>query len=99
MTNVLYLLGFPLVCFSLVGTFMRLLPQYVLDGIAGIGNSLLALWAIRKGFHFNAELSTACATLNFYLWWHRGGGGGTKRRLRSLRRRFTPVRRTAPQGV
>lgn len=31
-----------------------------------------------------------------YLWWH-GGGDGTRRRLRSLRRRFTGVRRTAPQ--
>lgn len=32
-----------------------------------------------------------------YQWWKGGGGNGTKRRLKKLARKFTPVRRTAPQ--
>lgn len=31
-----------------------------------------------------------------YQWWKHGGGDDTKRRLRRLKRAFTPVRRTAP---
>ncbi len=41
------------------------------------------------------------AACGYYLWaWWRGGGGdGTRRRLRRLRERFTPVRRTAPAAA
>jgi hypothetical protein len=31
-----------------------------------------------------------------WVWWNAGGGDDTKRRLRKLARKFTPVRRTAP---
>lgn len=32
----------------------------------------------------------------WFLWWITGGGDDTKRRLRAIKRAFTPVRRTAP---
>lgn len=32
-----------------------------------------------------------------WAWWNGGGGDSTKRRLKKLGRKFTPVRRTAPQ--
>lgn len=32
-----------------------------------------------------------------WLWWQGGGGDKTKRRLKKLARKFTPVRRAAPQ--
>jgi hypothetical protein len=31
-----------------------------------------------------------------YIWWNGGGGDKTKKRLKKLARKFTPVRRTAP---
>lgn len=31
-----------------------------------------------------------------WKWWNSGGGDDTKRRLRKLNEKFTPVRRTAP---
>jgi hypothetical protein len=34
-----------------------------------------------------------------WLWWRGGGGDNTKRRLRRLRKKFTPVRRTAPAAT
>ena len=32
-----------------------------------------------------------------YQWWNGGGGDSTRRRLKKWARKFTPVRRTAPQ--
>ncbi|MGN6162572.1 MAG: hypothetical protein ACTHOG_12840 [Marmoricola sp.] len=32
-----------------------------------------------------------------WMWWKGGGGDDTKRRLKKWARKFTPVRRTAPQ--
>jgi hypothetical protein len=32
-----------------------------------------------------------------WQWWKGGGGDGTKRRLKKWARKFTPMRRTAPQ--
>jgi phosphatidylserine synthase len=44
-----------------------------------------------------AGIAAAATAISIYWWWHGGGGDGTKKRLRSALRKFTPVRRTAPQ--
>lgn len=97
MSTALFIAGATLLNLSLGAMILNLLPFGITQLIAGIGESLLTLWAIHQGMHFYAALYAACGAVNFYVWWHRGGGDGTKRRLRSLVRKFTPVRRTAPQ--
>lgn len=37
--------------------------------------------------------------MHLWLWWTNGGDDDTKRRLRSLKRAFSPVRRTAPSAA
>lgn len=39
------------------------------------------------------------AAVSVWLWWTNGGDDDTKRRLRRLKKTFTPVRRTAPAAA
>lgn len=41
----------------------------------------------------------AAGLICLYGWWKNGGGDDTKRRLRKLRKKFQPTRRTAPQSA
>jgi len=65
-------------------------------GLDAIGEGMLSIVAIRAGEHFWAVWFAALCVLSARTWWRGGGGDGTKRRLRSLRRAFQGVRRTAP---
>lgn len=58
--------------------------------------SLIACVAI--GQTVIASFTAGGLGLSLWLWWNGGGGDGTKRRLRSWRRAFRGVRRTAPAG-
>jgi type II secretory pathway pseudopilin PulG len=64
--------------------------------LAAAANALLCAENARMGHRALASVNAASCAVCLWTWWHRGGGDGTKRRIRSLRRRFTGVRRTAP---
>lgn len=66
-------------------------------GIAAIGSSMVTLGDILTGVKPLAGFAAMDTAILTYLWWTHGGGDGTKKRLRALARKFTPVRRTAPQ--
>jgi hypothetical protein len=59
---------------------------------SGIGSAI-------AGWTTNVYISAVVAALMGWEWWNSGGGDDTKRRLKSLARRFQGVRRTAPQGA
>lgn len=67
------------------------------NGATAIANGMCTLSNALDGERGAASLSAGCTALCAYLWWRDGGGDGTRRRLRSLRRKFSGVRRTAPQ--
>lgn len=43
-----------------------------------------------------SEINAAIGVIWLWLWWKSGGGDDTKKRLRKLKDKFRPVRRTAP---
>lgn len=63
------------------------------------------IWAIytvvdvMTGQHIASYIDAVMCVGYLYQWWKHGGGDDTKRRLRRLKRAFTPVRRTAPSMV
>jgi len=81
---------------ALAGMILGRVRQRTVDGWFAIANALFAVTDSMSGNHamtaYNSGICAWCA----HRWWTGGGGDGTRRRLRSLRRRFSPVRRTAP---
>lgn len=67
--------------------------------LSAVGFGALAVISIGEGYYLAAWIHAALTAWHAHFWWHGGGGDGTKRRLRSLGRRFAPVRRTAPVGA
>lgn len=65
-------------------------------GMAAVAYGLLATSEALLRQPFVASVFAAFGAVAAWLWWISGGGDGTKRRLRRLRVRFAPVRRTAP---
>ncbi|MGC5239035.1 hypothetical protein ACPXCH_04555 [Streptomyces albogriseolus] len=61
-----------------------------------LSNGLSLCSMLLLGNSVIAALNSATLALTLWLWWNSGGGDGTRRRLRSWRRRFEGVRRTAP---
>lgn len=43
-----------------------------------------------------ALVHAVCIAVALWVWWNQGGGDDTKKRLRKLKKKFTPVRRMAP---
>jgi hypothetical protein len=68
-----------------------------------------ALWALAclltavafhlAGARYLEAVAAAASGWFAYAWWHGGGGAGSRRRFKSLARRFRPARRTAPSHV
>lgn len=56
-----------------------------------------AVAGILEGWIPYALFNTTVASFLWWLWNKLGGGKGLKRRLKALRKRFSGVRRTAPQ--
>lgn len=75
------------------------IPARTAFGAVALGNGLACLGSVLAGRTMMAGLSAGAAALMLWLWWNRGGGDGTRRRLRTLRRQFTGVRRTAPAAA
>jgi hypothetical protein len=75
----------------------RRIRSYQYDGLLAIAEGLFSIDALRTGEHLLAVFAAAMSALFAHRWWRGGGGDGTRRRLRALRRRFSGVRRTAPQ--
>ena len=94
---VLLLDGFGWV-FVVAGWFVVLThrPMRSAAGLFTAANGLFAMADVVAGDRFSACLSSAFCAVCAWLWWRHGGGGGTRRRLRSLAKRFRGVRRTAP---
>lgn len=83
-----------------LATFMTgRLPQHQSAGISAIGCGLCGLSYALAGAPLGMSVNAGLSAYLGHAWWNGGGGGGTKRRLRSLARRFTPVRRTAPAAA
>ena len=80
--------------------FARAFGRIAYHQASGFYAAAYGLWSlndIRIGAHIAAVVSAAMCAFFAYGWWRGGGGDGTKRRLRALRRKFSDVRRTAPQ--
>jgi hypothetical protein len=67
-----------------------------LYGYLAASSTLLGTVAALNGWWFLVPLVALNVVFLILLWWRDGGGNGTKRRLRSLKEKFKPVRRTAP---
>jgi hypothetical protein len=79
----------------LASFFGRISPPQA-SGIVALGNApIIAAFAL-DGSESVASAFAGLAALNAWGWWHGGGSDGTRRRLRSWKRRFQGVRRTAP---
>lgn len=87
-----------LVC-ALAGSLARRISTRQYDALAAIANGLLAIADLASHKPAWAVVNGGVCAWYAHRWWNGGGGDDTKRRLRSLGRRFTPVRRTAPQGA
>jgi hypothetical protein len=61
-------------------------------------NDCFALAELSEHRFFGAVNAVVCG-YSLWLWWINGDGDNTRRRLRRLRERFTPVRRTAPAAA
>jgi ABC-type dipeptide/oligopeptide/nickel transport system permease component len=66
------------------------------SGWMAILNAASGVMASVSGWTTALYLNAAFAAWHAWVWWHSGGGDDTKRRLKSLGRRFQGVRRTAP---
>jgi uncharacterized membrane protein len=66
------------------------------DGWTAVVAGVLAvIYGLLECVYLERFCIVYCA-LSVWAWWRHGGDGGTRRRLRSLRRAFRGVRRTAP---
>lgn len=95
----LTLIGWALVVCGLAGLFAGRLAQYQFDGLCALSYVPYGIDNIRSGDHLWSVLDAAAFAFFAYRWWSGGGGDDTKRRLRSLRSRFTASRRTAPSAA
>lgn len=95
----LTLIGIAFVVCGLAAAFAGHLAQYQCDGLCALSCVPYAVDSIRSGNSLWTVIDAALFAFFAYRWWTGGGGDGTKRRLRSLQRRFTPSRRTAPSAA
>ena len=93
---VLSWLGTGLLVGSVLARCARLIREHQACGIRAVAFGLYSIAEIHENEPLLAALSAALCAWDAHDWWRGGGGDGTRRRLRSLRRRFTAVRRTAP---
>lgn len=95
----LTVIGSALVVCGLIGAFSGRLRRYQCDGLYALSFVPFEIYSVRTGNRFWIVVDAVGFAVFAYRWWTGGGGDGTRRRLRSLRPRFTPSRRTAPQSA
>jgi len=71
--------------------FWRACGWYALSG----GNFLIA--SVMEHDRWGAVWDAIWTAFYLWVWWNGGGGDKTKKRLKKLARKFSPVRRAAPQ--
>ena len=89
--------GYVLLAVGWAGTLTRRLSPRAADAVFFLMSACFLVSDAARGDRIAASVQAAFCAVFAYFWWHRGGGDGTRRRLRSLRRKFSGVRRTAPQ--
>lgn len=77
----------------------RRLAWHTRSGVLALADASYTVHCIHEGHLLGAVMGSIGTAWMAYQWWTGGGGDGTRRRLRHLRRRFTGVRRTAPQAA
>jgi hypothetical protein len=95
--SALFIAGLVIWVTALAGAVTRRLSGSSVNGLLAIMSASFMINDMLNGSTPFAVFQAACCAWFAYAWWTRGGGGGTRRRLRALRRKFTGVRRTAPQ--
>ncbi|MFH9426026.1 hypothetical protein [Streptomyces sp. NPDC017529] len=98
-TVTLTLTGLFAVLWGLAGQMLGRFEPYQADGWIALGNGINAVSCAISGSTLVGMFAAAIAAWCGYRWWKGGGGDDTKRRLRAVRKAFSPVRRTAPQGA
>jgi hypothetical protein len=88
--------GIALTVCAVAAAITRRIPWYQLEGLIAVAEFLYALAGLAAGDFVGALACGGVGAWYAVRWWRGGGGDDTKRRLRRLRRAFTPVRRTAP---
>lgn len=88
------------IAFCACGIALPVMPQYRQPRLLllATANALMAVANFLIHDPLGALPAAMCAYC-LWLWWRNGGGDGTKRRLRELREKFTPARRTAPAAA
>lgn len=66
-------------------------------GFLTVAGVCLYLMGVHERDPLGQILGAVYTTIQIWGWWNGGGGNNTKRRLRRWARKFSPVRRTAPQ--
>lgn len=97
--DTLSLAAYGLIAVAIAAKIVGRLTERQSHGLFAIVFALLMIDDIRSGETGWAALGAAFTAWAAYSWWHGGGGGGMRRRLRTRRRWFRGVRRTAPQST
>jgi hypothetical protein len=83
-----------LIACSTLALFTHRITLRTYQGLLAIANTLLAAGWAHRGDPLIAGVHAALAAIQAWLWWNSGGGNGTRRRLKTLKRRFIGTRRT-----
>ncbi|MEU1071869.1 MULTISPECIES: hypothetical protein [unclassified Streptomyces] len=84
---------------AVAGFLTGSLRAHHVDGVLALCNIAYWIDSTLDGDQLWAAVDATCVAWFGWRWWNGGGGDDTKRRFREWRRRFTAVRRTAPQAV
>jgi len=81
---------------ALAAFITRRIKSHQCNGMLALSDFLFVLHDLADGRFGSAVVSGTIGAWFALSWWRGGGGDDTKRRLRKLREKFTPARRTAP---
>ncbi|MFI6055909.1 hypothetical protein ACIBCO_38270 [Streptomyces violascens] len=92
----LFGMGAALTLCALVAAWTGRLTERPCYALLTLSFLLMLIGDLHQGNAPSAIVNAALTAYFAWRWWKNGGGDDTKRRLRGLARRVTPVRRTAP---
>jgi len=91
--------GFGILVLGYVLRSRRMIKDHTWCGITALASVAYMTGHVVVHETIGATLWSASAAWFAYKWWTGGGSDGTRKRLRKIAERFTPTRRTAPQGA